>query len=218
MCRKQNVLVLFQPQAFQNVALLNLIQIHVQHLCHGRACLVSTLLGQTSIRQIFPSELRIAHVHVGDHVHNAAISLLWQTLILATVTCLHVKQRDVQPLCADGRQAGVGIAQHQITLRLQFGQKFKATPQNISAGHAQIFANHRNQNVRAKFSESIFQLKIFPENGGKVSVPILIIIDHTAVKVFPAAFDNCGQPNDLRPSAAADHNLGAAIVLKLCSI
>ena len=111
-----------------------------------------------------------------------------------------------------GRQAGVGIAQHQIALRLQFAEQLIATPQNVTAGHTQILANHRHQNVRSVFSEGIFQLEILPENSGEVSVPVLIVIDHTAVKVLPAAFDNRSQPNNFWTGTAANHDLGSPII------
>ena len=209
---QQNVLVLFQPQTLQHVAFLDFFQIHVQHFCHGRAGLVGALLGQAGICQILPGELGIAHIHVGDHIHDTAIGLLGQALVLAAVACLHVKQRDVQPLRRDGGQAGVGIAQHQIALRLQFGQKLIAATQNITAGHAQILTNHGHQNVRAILPEGVFQLEILPEHGGEVSVPVLIVIDHAAVKIFPAALDDSCQTNNLRTGAAANHDLGASVV------
>ena len=209
---QQNILILFQPQTLQHIAFLNLLQIHVQHLCHRRTCLVGTLLGQTRIRQILPGEFGIAHIHVGNHIHDTAIGLLGQTLVLAAVACLHVKQRDVQSFCTDGRKAGVGIAQHQIALRLQFREEFIAAAHNVAAGNTKILANHRHQNVRAILPEGVFQLEILPENGGKVSVPVLIVIDHAAVKVFTATLDNGSQPNDLRTGATANHDLGAPVI------
>ena len=115
----------------------------------------------------------------------------------------------------DGRQAGVGIAQHQIALRLQLGQKLIAAAQNVAAGHAQILAHHGYQNVRAILSKGVLQLEILPENGGKVSVPVLIVIDHAAVKIFPAALDNRSKPDDFRTGAAANHDLGAPIIFPI---
>ena len=209
---QQNVLILFQSQTFQHIALLDLLQIHVQHFCHGRAGLVGTLLGQAGIRQILPGELGIAHIHIRDHINDAAVGLFRQELVLAAVACLHVKQRDMQPLCADCRQAGVGITQHQIALRLQFAEQLIATSQNVTAGHTQILANHRHKNVRAIFPEGVLQFEILPEHGGKVSVPVLIVIDHAAVKIFPAALDDSCKTNNLRTGAAANHDLGSPII------
>ena len=209
---QQNILVLFQSQTLQHVAFLDLLQIHVQDFRHGRAGLVGALLGQTGICQILPGKLGIAHIHVRNHIHDAAISLLRQALILAAVAGLHVKQRNVQPLCADGGQAGVGIAQHQIALRLQLGQKLIAASQNIAAGHTQILANHRHKNVRAIFPKGVLQFEILPKHGGKVSVPVLIVVDHAAVKIFPAALDNRSQSDNLRTGAAANHDLGTPVI------
>ena len=209
---QQDILVLFQSQALQHIAFLDLLQIHVQDFRHGRAGLVGAFLGQAGICQILPGELRIAHIHVRNHIHDTAIGLLGQALVLAAVACLHVKQRDVQPLRRDGGQAGVGIAQHQIALRLQFAEQLIAAAQNVAAGHTQILAHHRNQNVRPVFPEGVLQFKILPENGGKISVPVLIVVDHAAVKVFPATLDNRSQSDDFRTGTATNHDLGATVV------
>ncbi len=71
----------------------------------------------------------------------------------------------MQPLRRDGGQAGVGIAQHQIALRLQFAEQLIAATQNVTAGHTQILANHGHQNVRTILPEGVFQLEILPEYG-----------------------------------------------------
>ena len=210
--RQENIPVLFQAQPFQHITLADLVQIHVQHLRHGRAGHVGPLLGQARVCQILPGKLTVAQVHVGDHVHDPAIGLFRQALVLAAVASLHVKEWNVQPLCADGGEATVGIPQHQIALRLQFGQKLIAAAQNVAAGHAQVLPHHRHQNVRAELAEGVFQLEVFPEHGAQIPVPVLIVIDHAAVKIFPAALDDGGQPDDLRPCAAADHDFGAAVV------
>ena len=57
--------------------------------------------------------LGLASVHIGDDVHNTAVGLLGQALVLAAVAGLHVKDGDVQALGPDDAQAAVGIAQHQ---------------------------------------------------------------------------------------------------------
>ena len=210
--RQENILILFQAQALQHITLADLVQIHVQHLRHGRAGHVGPLLGQARVCQILPGELTVAQVHVGDHVHDPAVGLFRQALVLAAVASLHVEKGDMQPLGTDGGEAGVGIPQHQVALRLQFGQKLIAAAQNVAAGHPQVLPHYRHQNVRAELAEGIFQLEILPEHGAQVPVPVLVVVDHAAVKIFPAALDDGGQPDDLRPGAAADHDFGAAVV------
>ncbi len=74
--RQQDVLALLQSQTLQHVAFLDLLQIHVQDFRHGRAGLVGAFLGQSGVRQILPGKLGIAHIHVRNHIHDAAISLL----------------------------------------------------------------------------------------------------------------------------------------------
>ena len=98
---QQNVFTLLQAQTLVNIAGLNLSEIVVQHLGHRAASHVSTLLGQTCISQISTSMLAISHVHIRNDVNDSAVGLLWQTLVLTAVTCLHVEDGDVQALRAN---------------------------------------------------------------------------------------------------------------------
>ena len=83
---------------------------------HGAAGDVGALLGEAGVGQVAAGMLAVGHVHVGDDVHNAAVGLLGQALVLAPVARLHMKDGDVQPLGPDDAQAAVGVAQHDIRL------------------------------------------------------------------------------------------------------
>jgi len=54
--------------------------------------------------------LGIGQVHVADHVHDAAVGLLGQALVLAAVARLHVEDGDMQALGRDGGEAAVRVA------------------------------------------------------------------------------------------------------------
>ena len=99
-----------------------------------------------------------------------------------------------------------------LALRLQFAEQLIAASHDVSTGNAQILTHHRHQNVGSVFPKGVFQFKVFPENGGKVSVPVLIVVDHAAVKVFPATLDNRSQSDNLRTGTATNHNLGAPVI------
>lgn len=62
--------------------------------------------------------LRVSHIHITDDIHNTAVGLLRQTFVLATVSCLHVEDGDVQALSTNHRQAAVGITQYKYCIRL----------------------------------------------------------------------------------------------------
>ena len=117
MGREQNVLPLSQSQTLVNIARFDLVQIGVQYLGHGAACHKGALLRQAALHQIPARVLRITEIDVADDVHNTAVRLLRQALVLASVTRFHMENRNVQPFGADHRKAGVGVTQDQHRIR-----------------------------------------------------------------------------------------------------
>ena len=73
----------------------------MQNLCHRGTGHIGTLFWQAGIGQITAGVFRVSHIHVRDDIHDAAVRLLRQALILAAVSCLHVEDGNVQTLCAD---------------------------------------------------------------------------------------------------------------------
>ena len=134
---EQNVLALFQSQAGVDVAGFDFLQILVEHFGHGAAGDVGALLGQTVLRQVTAGVLRIAQVHVGNNVHDAAVGLLRKALVLAAVAGFHVEDGDVQPLGADDAEAGVGIPQHQDGIGFQLRHQVVAFGDDVPHGLAQ---------------------------------------------------------------------------------
>ena len=109
---EEDVLALLQAQALVDVAGLNLGEVLVQDLSHGAAGDVGALLGEAGVGQIATGVLAVGHVDVGDDVHDAAVGLLGQALVLAAVAGLHVENRNVKSLCADHAETAISIAQH----------------------------------------------------------------------------------------------------------
>ena len=89
--RKQNVFSLGQAQPLMYVRRFNGRQVGVEHLRHGRAGDVHPLFRQAALMKILPGVLGVGQIHIGDDVHNPAVGLLGQALILAPVARLHVK-------------------------------------------------------------------------------------------------------------------------------
>ena len=57
------------------------------------------------VTQIAAGMLRIRHVDIGDDIHNPAVCLLRQALVLTAVSCLHMEDRDMQSLRRNGGKA-----------------------------------------------------------------------------------------------------------------
>ena len=75
---------------------------------HGAAGDVGALLGEAGVGEVAAGVLAVGHIDVGDDVHNAAVGLLGQALVLAPVAGLHVEDGDVQALGPDDAEAAVG--------------------------------------------------------------------------------------------------------------
>ena len=191
-----------------NVALLDLVEVFVQHLRHGAAGHIRALLGQAAVRQIAPRVFGIAQVHVRDDVHDAAVGLLRQALVLAAVARLHVENRDVQSLRADDGQAAVGIAQHQHGIRLDGDHQIIGFGDNIAHGLTQRIA------YRIQIDLRICQLQIMEEHAVEIVVVVLTSVRQNRIEILPAFCDNCRQSNDLRACTDDDQQLQFAIIFK----
>ena len=208
MGREQDVPALLDPQPRVNVAGLDLGEVVVQHLGHGAASHIGALFGQAAVRQIAPGVLRIAQVDVRDDVHDAAVGLFRQALVLAAVARLHVENRDVQPLRTDDRQAGVRIAQHQHRIGLEFHHQVVALGNDVAHRLAECLAHGVHVDLR------ICELQVAEEHAVEVVVVVLPRMGEDGVKVLAALFDDRRQTDDLRARAHDDEQLQFAVVLK----
>ena len=120
---KQDIFLRFQSQLIQNIRLLDLRQILVQHLCHGTARYIHPFLGKAALMEIFSGMLGICQVHIGNDIHDPPVRLLRQALVLAAVSRFHVEDRNMQTLRRDGGQTAVGISQDQQGVRPNLGHQ-----------------------------------------------------------------------------------------------
>ena len=107
--RQQDVAPLLQPQPRVDVGRLDLREVRAQHLRHRAARHVRALLRQAAIGQIATRVLGIRHIHVGNDVHDAAVRLLRQALVLAAVARFHVENGNMQALRANDRQKRMSL-------------------------------------------------------------------------------------------------------------
>lgn len=198
---KQNVLALFQSQAGVDVAGLDFGQVVVEHFGHGAASDVGTFLGQAALRQVTAGVLRVAQVHVGDDVHNAAVGLLRQTLVLAAVPSLHMEDGDVQPLSSNDAEARVGVPQHQDGVGLQLSHQVVAFGNDVPHGLTQGVPHRIQVDVR------VGQLQVAEEHTVEVVVVVLAGVGQEGIEILPALGDHRGQADDLRPGAHDDEKL-----------
>ena len=84
----------------------------MKHLCHGRACYICSLFGQSAIGKIAACVFRICHIDVRNDVNDPTVCLLRQALILTAVARFHVEDRDVQTFGADDGETAVRIAEN----------------------------------------------------------------------------------------------------------
>ena len=198
---KQNVLALFQSQAGVDVAGFDFGQVVVEHFGHGAAGDVGALLGQAVLRQVPAGVLRVAQVHIGNNVHDAAVGLLWQALVLAAVAGLHMENWDVQPLGADDAETGVGVPQHQHGVGLQLRHQVVALGDDVAHGLAQGVPHRVQVDVR------VSQLQVVEEHTVEVVVVVLAGVGQQGIEILPALGDDRGQADDLRPGAHDDQQL-----------
>ena len=198
---EQNVLALFQSQAGVDVAGFDFLQILVEHFGHGAAGDVGALLGQTVLRQVTAGVLRIAQVHVGNNVHDAAVGLLRKALVLAAVAGFHVEDGDVQPLGADDAEAGVGIPQHQDGIGFQLRHQVVAFGDDVPHGLAQCVPHRVQVDVR------VGQLQVVEEHTVEVVVVVLAGVGQEGIEILPALGDDRGQADNLRPGPHDDEKL-----------
>ena len=198
---KQNVLALFQSQAGVDITGLDFLQVLVEHFGHGAASDVGALLGQTVLRQVTAGVLRIAQVHVGNNVHDAAVGLLRKALVLAAVAGFHVEDGDVQPLGADDAEAGVGVPQHQHGVGFQLRHQVVAFGDDVPHGLAQGVSHRVQVDVR------VGQLQVVEEHTVEVVIVVLAGVGQEGIEILPALGDDRSQADNLRPGTHDDEKL-----------
>ena len=85
----------------------------VQDFPHGITGYEDGLAVQALGKQVPSGVFCIRQVDVADMVHNLSVDHLAHVLVPAAVARLHMENGNLQPLCADGRQGAVGVAQYQ---------------------------------------------------------------------------------------------------------
>ena len=201
MGREQDVLSLLKPQPGMDVGALDIGQVLVQHLRHGGAGDIGPLLGKAGVRQIPAGMLGVGHVHIGDDVHDPAVGLLRQALVLAAVARLHVEDGNVQPLGPDDGQAAVGIPQHQHRIGLGGHHEFVGLGNDIAHGFSQVRAYGVEVDLR------VVQAQVVEEDTVQIVVVVLPGVGQDHVKIPAGLVDDRRQTDDFGPGTHNDQEL-----------
>lgn len=205
---EQEVAAGLQAELGEDTRGVNLVQVRAQHLRHGRPRHERALRCAAGGGEPAARVLGVGQVHVGDHVHDAAVGLLRQALVLAAVARLHVEDGDVQALRRNGREAGVGVAQHEQGVRLDLRHELVGGVDDVADGGAQVLPHRVHVDVR------VGELEVAEEDAVQRVVVVLPRVREQAVEVAPALLDDLGQPDDLGSGAHDDEELQAAVALE----
>ena len=152
--------------------------------------------------------LGVGQVDVGDHVHDAAVGLLGQALVLAAVARFHVEDGDVQALGRDGGKAAVGVAQDEQRIGLHLHHELVARCDDVANGLAQVGAHGVEVDIR------VAQRQVAEEDAVERVVVVLPGVRQQAVEVAAALLDDLGQADDLGAGTHDNQELQAAVALK----
>ncbi|MPN37649.1 hypothetical protein SDC9_185169 [bioreactor metagenome] len=116
--REQDVTLLGQTQPQKHVARQNPFLLRFKHLAHRRAGDEQKLAVEPLGKQVSAGVLRIGQIHVADAVHDHAVDHLRHVPVPAAVARFHMENRNLEPLCRNRRECGVGVPQHEQRIRL----------------------------------------------------------------------------------------------------
>ena len=195
---QQHVALRLKAELGKYIRSLYLVQVGAQDLGHRRARDVGALRGAAGVLEVAACVLGVGQVDVGDHVDDAAVGLLGQALVLAAVARLHVEDGDVEPLCRDGGQAAVCVAQDQEGVGLDLHHELVGGGDDVANGLAQVGAHGVQVDV------GVAQRQVAEEDAVERVVVVLPGMRQQAVEVAAALLDDLGQADDLGAGAHDD--------------
>ena len=207
--REQDVVTGLQVEFLEDVALLDGFEIFVQDLRHRGARDKGALFRQAALGEIAACMLAVGHVDIADDIHDAAVRLLRQALVLAAVARLHVENRDMQALGRDGRQARVRIAEDQQRIRLDGAHELVRSVDDVADRGAEVVAD------RVHVDLWLTELQVMEKHAVQVIVVVLPRMREDDVEIPAAGRNRGGEPDDFRARAHDDEELQPPIVLEM---
>ena len=150
----------------------------------------------------------VCKVDIGDNVHDAAVCFFGQALVLTAVSGFHVEDRNMQSLCCNGRQTGVGVTENKKCIGLDLIHQLIGAVDNVAHRCTEIVAYC----IHIDFG--IGKLQILKENAIKVIIIVLTCVCKNCVKVRSALIDNSRKTDDFGTCANNNQQLQLAVILK----
>ena len=119
-----------------------------------------------------------------------------------------MEDRDMQSLCRDGGEAGVGVAENEKCVGLYLCHKLIGAVDDIADGGAKVIANGIHIHL------GVGKLQILEEHAVEVVVIVLSRMGENAVKVLTALIDNGGKADDLGAGAHDNQELQPAVIFE----
>ena len=154
----------------------------------------------------------ISHVHITDDIHNTTVGFLRQTLVLATISCLHVEDRNMQAFRTDNRKAAICITQHENRIWFHFHHQLVTLSNDITHSFTKVVTHGLQIHIW------IPKLQILKEHTVQIIVVILTCVCQQTVKVLPTFINHCCQTYNLWTCANYNQQLQFPIILKFCHI
>lgn len=204
---QQDVVPLFESESLMYIGCLDLGEVLVEHLGHGRTGDVCTLTGKSALSKVSSCMLGVGEIDVRDDVHDAAVRLLRQAFVFAAVAGLHVENRNVKAFCADDTQATVGVAKDEHGVRFGCGEKLVAAVDDVAAGRAEVISDSIHVDLR------LGELQVAEEDAVEIVVVVLSGMGQNHIEIFAAFGDDGCEPDDLRAGADDDAEFDFAVIL-----
>lgn len=184
-----------------DVAGLDIGEVVVEDFCHGGSRDIGALLGQAAVGEVSSCVFRVGHIHVGDDIDDTAVGFFWETLVLATVACLHVENGDMESLCSDNTEAAVGVAKDQYAVGLGLGEELVGAVDDVAASSAKVVTDCIHIDL------GLCELQILEEDTVEVVVVVLACVGENHVEVLAALVDDGGETDNLGACADNDNEL-----------
>ena len=207
--RQEDVSALVETETGVDVARLDVGEILVKHLGHGRTGDIGTLFRQSAVGEVTARMLAVAEVDVADDVDDAPVGLFGQALVLAAVAGLHVEDGDVEAFGGDGRETRVGVAEDEQCVGPYVGHQLVRAVDDVAYGSSEIVTDGIHIYL------GIGELQVFEEDAVEVVVVVLACVGENDVEILAALIDSSRQTDNLRSSAYDYQQFEFAIVGKM---
>ncbi|OQB29494.1 MAG: hypothetical protein BWY08_01894 [Bacteroidetes bacterium ADurb.Bin174] len=151
--RNHKIFFLFKSQLLQNRGLLNFRQVMHQHLIHRTARFDDPVGRQPFPQQVFSRNGAVRKIDICNMIHDFAVAFFGNALVETTIARFHVEDGNMSFLGCNSAKAGVGITQHQESIRLLFFQHRIDVDQYLSRRFGGIFPSRIQEVIRLAQSQ-----------------------------------------------------------------